>query len=129
MAYIGQPQNNTKNSLDELAITVEELPFDLPIDIRQKLRGAGVVVGLPWCQSFVYYCMSANGLSEFKTAHANTYYNNLKKKYGGILISKSAKSVVKCVILILFYYIYLLCITLFFNISFKYLVKKYSILC
>ena len=29
MAYIGQPKNNTKNSLDELAITFEELPFDL----------------------------------------------------------------------------------------------------
>ena len=45
-------------------------------------KKAGVVAGSPWCQSFVYYCMSANGLSEFKTAHANTYYNNLKKKYG-----------------------------------------------
>ena len=29
MAYIGQHKNNTKNSLDELSITFEELPFDL----------------------------------------------------------------------------------------------------
>lgn len=45
---------------------------------------SGASLGSPWCQSYVYSSMSANGLVAFRTAHANTYYNNFRRKYGAI---------------------------------------------
>ena len=51
-------------------------------NIQKFLKSVGLSGEQPYCQAFVYYCHSVNGIAEFKTGLANGYYSSLKKKYG-----------------------------------------------
>ncbi len=51
-------------------------------EINKFLNSVSLAPGNPYCQAFIYYCMSQNGIKDFKTGLANGYYSSMKNKYG-----------------------------------------------
>jgi hypothetical protein len=74
-----------------LSVIDSALRYANHIDIGRKKNAAiitkfsvtaGSSGGTAWCQSFVYSNMHANGLTEFRTANANSYYTKMRDAYG-----------------------------------------------
>jgi hypothetical protein len=52
------------------------------LEVKMFLQSVGLPEGNPYCQAFVYYCMSQNAIKIGRTGLANGYYNYFRNRYG-----------------------------------------------